>query len=155
MQTSLPSKKQKELLIFIDSFIENNGYSPSYREIMTALGYKSVSTVSTHIDNLIAKGYLLKQDNAARTLEVPPSYLSSLQGQDDQLAEAKGSLHERWLHDTVINKTEALVLNSTSQQIHDVQILVDALNILNMHEAYMEAKGRLEDYTKRLDQTLL
>ena len=65
-----PTKKQKELLSFIDGFIKGNGYGPSYREIMRALDYKSVSTVATHVDGLIARGWLVKKDNSARTLEV-------------------------------------------------------------------------------------
>ncbi len=32
-----PTKKQRELLSFIDGFIKGNGYGPSYREIMRAL----------------------------------------------------------------------------------------------------------------------
>lgn len=70
MQQNRASKKQQELLSFVDGFIKGNGYGPSYREIMRALGYKSVSTVAIHIDNLIAKGYLARRDNSARSLEV-------------------------------------------------------------------------------------
>jgi len=65
-----PSKKQRELLSFIEGFIKGYGYGPSYREIMRALDYKSVSTVAVHVDGLIAKGFLRKKDNAARTLEL-------------------------------------------------------------------------------------
>ena len=65
-----PTKKQKELLSFIDGFIKGNGYGPSYREIMRALDYKSVSTVATHVDGLITRGWLRKHTNEARTLEV-------------------------------------------------------------------------------------
>ena len=65
-----PTKKQYELLLFIDNFIKDNGYGPSYREIMRALNYKSVSTVAAHIDNLISRGHLRKRDNSARSLEV-------------------------------------------------------------------------------------
>lgn len=65
-----PTKKQKELLSFIDGFIKGNGYGPSYREIMRALDYKSVSTVATHVNGLITRGWLAKKDNSARTLEV-------------------------------------------------------------------------------------
>lgn len=65
------SKKQQELLSFVDGFIKGNGYGPSYREIMRALGYKSVSTVAIHIDGLIVKGYLRRgADGSARSLEV-------------------------------------------------------------------------------------
>lgn len=70
MHTERASKKQQELLAFVDGFIKGNGYGPSYREVMRALGYKSVSTVATHIDGLIAKGYLRRRDNSARSLEV-------------------------------------------------------------------------------------
>lgn len=65
-----PTKKQKELLNFIDAFIKGNGFGPSYREIMRSLDYKSVSTVATHVDGLIQRGWLRKRDNEARTLEV-------------------------------------------------------------------------------------
>ncbi len=70
MQKERASKKQQELLSFVDGFIKGNGYGPSYREIMRALGYKSVSTVAIHVDNLIAKGYLARRDKSARSLEV-------------------------------------------------------------------------------------
>ena len=69
-----PTKKQQELLSFIDGFIKGNGYGPSYREVMRALGYKSVSTVAAHVDALIAKGYLRKGDDySARSIEVVAS----------------------------------------------------------------------------------
>lgn len=73
MHDSRPSKKQRELFAYIDSFIKGNGYGPSYREVMRALDYKSVSTVAVHVDALIAHGLLRKKDNSARSLEVVKS----------------------------------------------------------------------------------
>lgn len=64
------TKKQYELLSYIDGFIQAHGYGPSYREAMRALDYKSVSTVATHVSGLIAKGYLEKTGNSARSLQV-------------------------------------------------------------------------------------
>ena len=64
------TKKQQQLLEFVDVFIRDHGYGPSYREVMNALGYKSVSTVAVHVDGLIAKGFLRRKDNSARSLEV-------------------------------------------------------------------------------------
>lgn len=81
------TKKQRELLAFIDAFIKGNNYGPSYREIMRALGYKSVSTVAVHVDGLIAKGHLRKRDNSARSIEVVAP---------DAEAE-KRNVHEEWL----------------------------------------------------------
>src|SRR3982750_3630155 len=65
-----PTKKQKELLGFIEAFITEHGYSPSYREIMSGLSYTSVATVALHVNNLIKRGHLRKRDHSARSLEV-------------------------------------------------------------------------------------
>ena len=70
MATVRPTKKQRELLKYIEQFIAENGYSPSYREIMKGCSYNSVATVAVHINNLIARGHLKKRDNSARSLEV-------------------------------------------------------------------------------------
>lgn len=64
------TKKQKMMLDFIDGFIKGNGYSPTLREIMRALGYKSVSTVAKHVDNLVSAGLLDKRDGEVRSLAV-------------------------------------------------------------------------------------
>ena len=64
------TKKQQLLLEFVDEFIREHDYSPSYREIMTALGYKSVSTVAVHVEALVAKGFLRRHDGSVRSLEV-------------------------------------------------------------------------------------
>src|SRR4051812_7459084 len=69
-QTVRPTKKQRELLSYIEQFIQEHGYSPSYREIMNGLEYTSVATVSLHVNNLIKRGHLRKRDFSARSLEV-------------------------------------------------------------------------------------
>ena len=64
------TKKQLAVLNFLEDFTEENGYSPSYREIMSGLGLSSVSAVAEHIDNLVLKGVLRKVPGAARSLEI-------------------------------------------------------------------------------------
>ena len=64
------SKKQQDLLQYISDFLQEHNYAPSYREVMTALGYKSVSTVAVHVDGLITKGYLTKSDKSARSIRM-------------------------------------------------------------------------------------
>ena len=64
------TKKQLAVLDFLRDFTEENGYSPSYREIMAGLSLTSVSAVAEHIDNLVAKGALKKVPGAARSLEI-------------------------------------------------------------------------------------
>lgn len=69
MKTKL-TKKQMLIIDFIKDYSAREGGSPSYREIMAALGLNSVSAVAEHIDNLVAKGALRKVPGEARSLEV-------------------------------------------------------------------------------------
>lgn len=64
------TKKQALIIDFIKDFTAAHGESPSYREIMTALGLTSVSAVAEHVENLVKKGALLKTPGTARSLEV-------------------------------------------------------------------------------------
>lgn len=64
------TKKQALIIEFISDFTARQGESPSYREIMSALGLSSVSAVAEHIDNLVKKGALKRVPGAARSLEV-------------------------------------------------------------------------------------
>ena len=56
------TKKQLAVLEFIQDFTEERGISPSYREIQAGLALSSVSAVAEHIDNLVAKGVLKKNN---------------------------------------------------------------------------------------------
>jgi SOS-response transcriptional repressor LexA len=76
------TKKQQMVLDFIKQFLGEQGYSPSYREIMTGLDIKSVSTVAEHVDNLVAKGFLVKKDGSARSLEPAEPQSKNLTGSD-------------------------------------------------------------------------
>lgn len=61
--------KQKQILDYIEKFIEENGYSPSYREIADHFQFSSVATVAEHIENLRLKGYL-SSEAGYRSLQV-------------------------------------------------------------------------------------
>ena len=62
------SKKQEEILNYIDKTIKSNGYSPTVREICEAVGLKSTSTVQYHIKKLIDLGFLNKSENISRSI---------------------------------------------------------------------------------------
>ncbi len=68
------TKRQKEILDYVTQYLEVHGYAPSYREIAEAFKLGSVATVAEHVDTLIAKGLLRKNENEARSLQlVQPS----------------------------------------------------------------------------------
>ena len=62
------SKKQEEILNFIDMTINSKGYSPTVREICEAVSLKSTSTVQYHLKKLIELGFLSKSDNISRSI---------------------------------------------------------------------------------------
>jgi repressor LexA len=66
------TRRQKEVLDFISSFVERNGYSPSFEEIARGLDLKSLATVHKHITNLQNKGALQRGHNRSRSIDVLP-----------------------------------------------------------------------------------
>jgi len=68
------TKRQKEVLDFIASFVDENGYCPSYEEIARGLELASLATVHKHISVLEAKSYLKRGFNQSRSLELAPRY---------------------------------------------------------------------------------
>lgn len=64
------TKRQREILDFINDFIEDNGYAPSIREIGDKFGLSSPATVHAHIENLKGKGFLKTSFNEARSIEL-------------------------------------------------------------------------------------
>ena len=135
------TKKQRELLNFIDQFIRQYGYAPSYREVMTSLGYKSVSTVASHVDNLIISGYLEKKDHSARSLRVVGKDL------DAPKEKRVTSAQEKWLIDKITAKFDEVerVKKPTQRQVDALFVLLGALHVLEFQEAMVSFKSRLKD----------
>ena len=119
-----PTKKQRELLNFIDGFIKGNGYGPSYREIMRALDYRSVSTVATHVNGLIARGWLVKKDNSARTLEVVTHKESGGLSQEGIVASTASQ--------EIAKKIQALKSEDKEANADDIATLEKSLDILGI-----------------------
>lgn len=67
------TKRQKEILDYIESFIEDQGYAPSFEEIAEHFGYSSLATVHEHLSNLERKGYIRKSYNESRSIELVDS----------------------------------------------------------------------------------
>lgn len=57
---------QQRVYDYVVAYIEENGYSPTVRQICDGLGYSSTATVQQHIRGLVHKGFL---QGAGRTLQ--------------------------------------------------------------------------------------
>ncbi len=66
------TRRQKEVVDFISSFTDRNGYSPSFEEIAQGLNLKSLATVHKHITNLQRKGVVQREQNRSRSIDVLP-----------------------------------------------------------------------------------
>jgi repressor LexA len=143
MDKQRSSKRQRELLNFVDTFIQGHGYGPSYREIMRALGYKSVSTVAVHIDGLMTKGYLRKRDRSARSLEVVTTHLD-----DSPARKTPTPAQEKWIINAVTDKFDALDISHDPEVLDELYVLVGALKVLGLDGAHVAMKTRLTDYLK-------
>ena len=64
------TKRQKEILDYIEGFIDRRGYAPSFEEIADHFGYSSLATVHEHLSNLERKGYIRKSYNESRSIEL-------------------------------------------------------------------------------------
>jgi len=143
MNDQRPSKKQRELLSFIDGFIKGNGYGPSYREIMRGLSYKSVSTVAVHVDGLIARGWLVKRDHSARSLEVIHQEGTSTV---NPTAEVKP---EVWLVDQVKTALEKYEESGDETAGQNAALLIESLRMLGLKTDHATLRERLDSYQKK------
>lgn len=146
--TVRPTKKQKEMLAYIEQFIGEHGYSPSYREIMNGLDYTSVATVALHVRNLIARGHLRKRDHSARSLEVvshEAGAAAALMTNEVKPAE------EKWLVEKVEYKLQDIEAMPTFQpeQLEDLYIVVGALRVLGLDGAVQSFLPRLSAVKQR------
>ncbi len=64
------TKRQKQILDYVKSVTVKKGYSPSLEEIGKHFKLSSVATVHEHIENLREKGYLGKEENKPRTIDI-------------------------------------------------------------------------------------
>jgi repressor LexA len=63
-------EKQQQILDFVNSQVEVNGYPPSVREICKAVGYKSTSTVHAYLEKMEKEGKLHKDPSKPRALKI-------------------------------------------------------------------------------------
>lgn len=146
--TIRPTKKQKELLSFIETFIAEHGYSPSYREIMSGLNYTSVATVALHVNNLITRGHLQKRDHSARSLEVVnPEKPVAPKIEPKQLNVDQ----EKWLVGKIelYFKEAESYPNINEKMLDQLQILIGALRVLGAAGAAQAFNTRFNELKQK------
>ena len=66
------TKRQREILTYLESYIRERRYAPSFEEIAEHFRFASLATVHEHLTNLERKGYIRRAYNESRSVEVLP-----------------------------------------------------------------------------------
>lgn len=67
------TKRQREILDYLNDFIQQHGYAPSLEEIGKRFGLSSLATVHKHLTNLQEKGFIKRAWNRSRSVELVPA----------------------------------------------------------------------------------
>src|SRR5512145_1737186 len=67
------TRRQKEILDFLERHIARKGYAPTIEEIGEHFGLSSLATVHKHLSNLQEKGLVKRDWNRSRALELVPT----------------------------------------------------------------------------------
>ncbi len=114
------TRKQLELLLFINSRLKEDGVPPSFEEMKDALNLQSKSGVHRLIVALEERGFLKRMPNRARALEViklPEAHSPSLQPKRNGFTPSviEGNLGK--------GKSSAPVANDTAQRMSFVPLM--------------------------------
>ncbi len=71
------TKRQREILDYLDEFIQQHGYAPSLEEIGRRFSLSSLATVHKHLTNLQEKGFIRRAWNRSRSVELVPVHVGS------------------------------------------------------------------------------
>lgn len=71
------TKRQKEILDYIEESIAGNGYAPTLEEIGERFELRSMATVHKHLSNLEEKGLIRRKWNHSRAIEVTDTRVKS------------------------------------------------------------------------------
>lgn len=65
------TKRQKQMVDYLEHYISEHGYAPTLAEIGQYFGLSSLATVHKHLRNLEQKGAIRREHNHSRALELP------------------------------------------------------------------------------------
>ena len=124
------TKRQREVLNYLNDFIQQQGYAPSLEEIGQRFGLSSLATVHKHLTNLESKGFIRRSWNKSRSVEIIPTKHGAQSRELDlmgyvaagQPIEAVATLESIAVPEMLIGKNRAYVLRVRGDSMIDEQI---------------------------------
>lgn len=110
------TEKQQAILEFIGRSVESRGYPPSMREIGDAVGLSSLSSVTHQLSRLELAGYLRRDPNRPRALEVLVELSSTAQA----IADSPQVQPEETAYVPLVGRIAAGVPITAEQQVEEL-----------------------------------
>jgi repressor LexA len=125
------TKRQREILDYLNEFIQQHGYAPSLEEIGRRFGLSSLATVHKHLTNLQEKGFIKRAWNRSRSVEMIPALTGNRAVELPLLGyvaagfpiEAVASNETIAVPDDLVGKRETYVLRVRGDSMIDVGIM--------------------------------
>ena len=116
------TKRQQQAFDFICTFTAAHGYPPSVREIGTAIGLSSPSTVHSHLHKLEEAGYIKRDSNKPRTIEICEDAKTRAK-QSPKLVEVKQDVNTNTVTLPLVGRVAAGLPILAEQNVEEVMTL--------------------------------
>ncbi|MCL4811379.1 MAG: transcriptional repressor LexA [Vicinamibacteraceae bacterium] len=124
------TKRQREILDYLNDFIQQHGYAPSLEEIGRRFQLSSLATVHKHLTNLQEKGFIRRAWNRSRSVELVPTRTSGRSVElpllgyvaAGQPIEAVAGTESIAVPDDLVGKRDTYVLRVRGESMIDEQI---------------------------------
>lgn len=116
------TKRQQQAFDFICAFTAEHGYPPSVREIGSAIGLSSPSTVHSHLHKLEEAGYIKRDPNKPRTIEICEDAKTRAK-QSPKLAEVKQDVNTNTVTLPLVGRVAAGLPILAEQNVEEVMTL--------------------------------
>ena len=117
------SKRQQQAYDFICAFTKDHGYPPSVREIGNAIGLSSPSTVHSHLHKLEDAGYIRRDPNKPRTIEITGPGAMEQEPASNQLATVSQDLDANTVTLPLVGRVAAGVPILAEQNVEEALTL--------------------------------
>lgn len=116
------TKRQQQAFEFICAFTAEHGYPPSVREIGSAIGLSSPSTVHSHLHKLEEAGYIKRDPNKPRTIEICEDAKTRAK-QSPKLVEVKQNVNTNTVTLPLVGRVAAGLPILAEQNVEEVMTL--------------------------------
>lgn len=145
------TKRQKQILDFLAEFIAENHYSPSFEEIADSMNLKSVATVHKHLQVLEEKGYVRREFNRSRALEITAKYYEEIRTNRQKLI----TFHRSDDHDTPLLGTIAAGQPIEAFESNESLSFAPFLNSDNVFALQVNGQSMVDDHILDGDYVLV